>query len=68
MGWLIWSHEHDAWWKADRWGYTRDWREAGRYDIYEAVTICRDANRAVINESIIHESVLWNLEFKIANN
>jgi len=57
-GWLIWSHEHDAWWRAARWGYTRNWHEAGRYDILEAVEICLDANRKQINESMIHESML----------
>lgn len=37
---LIWSHEHSAWWGANRRGYTRRLSEAGRYTHIEAVAIC----------------------------
>lgn len=33
---LIWSHEHDAWWKPARRGYTDDVTDAGRYGEAEA--------------------------------
>jgi hypothetical protein len=36
-GWLIWSNEHQMWWKADRAGYTADMMCAGRYSL-EAAT------------------------------
>lgn len=36
-GWLVWSNEHGAWWRADRSGYTGSITEAGRYTFDEAV-------------------------------
>lgn len=41
---LIWSHEHGAWWKPARWGYTHDVTKAGRYSESEAQGICDNAN------------------------
>ena len=40
---LIWSHEHSAWWGAERCGYVRSIRRAGRYSHAEALDICRNA-------------------------
>lgn len=40
---LIWSHEHAAWWGPDRCGYFRDVARAGRYSRTEALTICAAA-------------------------
>ena len=37
---LIWSHEHGAWWRHARRGYTRNMAEAGRYSHREAIEIC----------------------------
>jgi hypothetical protein len=42
--WLIYSHEHGAWWKPFEHGYTHDLAEAGRYIQARAEQICRDAN------------------------
>jgi hypothetical protein len=42
--WLIWSHEHSAWWKAHSCGYTQHVEEAGRYSLADALRICHDAN------------------------
>jgi hypothetical protein len=36
-GWLIWSNEHQMWWKANRAGYTADMMCAGRYTLDEAL-------------------------------
>ena len=36
---LIWSHEHNAWWKSNQLGYTSDLRLAGHYDYDEAAEI-----------------------------
>lgn len=33
---VIWSHQHEAWWGPDRAGYTTDLAEAGRYTLEEA--------------------------------
>lgn len=41
---LIWSEEHGRWWKASRWGYTSQIREAGRYSEGEAASIVNSAN------------------------
>jgi hypothetical protein len=39
---LIWSHEHAAWWKKPR-GYTKSLTEAGRYNKKSALDICAKA-------------------------
>lgn len=41
---MIWSHEHTAWWKANRNGYTGALAEAGRYTEADARKICEGAN------------------------
>lgn len=41
---VIWSDEHRAWLKPNRWGYTRQLHEAGRYGPTEAAWICTEAN------------------------
>jgi len=41
--WLIYSHEHDAWWKPGGWGYTGRQDEAGRYTEEKAREICERA-------------------------
>ena len=40
---LIWSHEHSAWWMPNSAGYCRDIQNAGRYSRSEAITICATA-------------------------
>jgi hypothetical protein len=47
MKWLIWSHEHGRWWRANMKGYTRLRSEAGRYGFTEAMTIVEAANDAL---------------------
>lgn len=42
--WLIWSIEHDQWWRPDWKGYTEHIHEAGRYSYHEAREICAKAN------------------------
>lgn len=37
---LVWSHEHEAWWKPGRWGYTGRRAEAGRFTEAAASGIC----------------------------
>lgn len=37
---LVWSHEHGAWWRPERRGYTTDLDAAGRYSRGEAIKIC----------------------------
>jgi hypothetical protein len=41
--WLVWSHEHSAWWRPGWHGYTTRVRDAGRYEYAEARKICDGA-------------------------
>jgi hypothetical protein len=50
---LIWSFEHNAWWKPDELGYTEDVLFAGRYSLERAMEICVHANTVALNEGII---------------
>jgi hypothetical protein len=47
---VVWSYEHDAWWRPGRWGYTPNLDEAGHYSEAEAKQIEADANIVTINE------------------
>lgn len=44
--WLVWSIEHDRWWKPGAYGYTDNIKEAGLYTFEQALDICRKANFA----------------------
>lgn len=41
--WLVWSNEHNAYWRPNKCGYTQDVAQAGRYPVAEADSICQDA-------------------------
>lgn len=38
--WLVYSYEHNAWWRANFSGYTDDIAQAGRYTRAQALTCC----------------------------
>jgi hypothetical protein len=40
---LIWSHEHSAWWGGRRCGYVRSIAHAGTYSHAEALDICANS-------------------------
>jgi len=44
MEYVIWSIEHQAWWRAGRMGYAITLAEAGRYGEREAAAIIKKAN------------------------
>jgi hypothetical protein len=46
--WLIWSHEHKAWWCAGHNGYTTVAKDAGRYSYDEALGIVSRANYSLV--------------------
>ena len=52
-GYVIWSFEHHAWWRAGRVGYTSRLEHAGLYSRAEAERIVRDANVVRINEECL---------------
>lgn len=54
--WLIWSIEHNGWWKAGRSGYSELREEAGVYSTSDALEIVKGANiglHDVPNEAMI---------------
>jgi hypothetical protein len=50
MRYLVWSIEHEAWWRYSRFGYTRLLSEAGRFSDAESAAIVADANVVCVNE------------------
>lgn len=48
---LVFSWEHDAFWRPNRCGYTRLIEEAGRYSKEEAQKICSDARPSAYKSS-----------------
>lgn len=40
---MVYNHEHAAWWRPRRLGYTGHLAEAGRFTAAEAARICADA-------------------------
>lgn len=59
---LIWSCEHEVWWRARGMGYTHDWLEAGLYEKDEALEICKRANLHSIE---IQERMVFLLPDKV---
>lgn len=51
--WLVWSYEHDAWWRPGGFGYTSTLAQAGRYERAEADQIVARANRVTVNEAAV---------------
>lgn len=73
MKYLIWSNEHNSWWKANSAGYTDYTHLAGRYTKQQAIGICNDANftwdtdkRSKIPDELpVEESIAIKLKYKI---
>lgn len=42
---IIYSTEHQAWWKKNKFGYTSHIEMAGVFSYEEAIKICTDSNR-----------------------
>ncbi len=62
---LIWSNEHNAWWRPNSRGYCADIRDAGQYTMREAENICANAYPRIKNEPppevmIDKDEVLFN--------
>jgi hypothetical protein len=50
---VIWSMEHQAWWRASRFGYVATLAEAGRFSREEAAAIVERANIVKCHECMI---------------
>lgn len=44
---IIWSNEHNGWWRPARCGYTSHRSLAGEYTLEEATKIVQDANKYI---------------------
>jgi len=55
---LIWSIEHNAWWKPCKNGYTKLRLEAGKYDFAEALEIVEQANKYRGNNDCPNEAMI----------
>lgn len=56
--WLIWSTEHQGWWKPARRGYTPNQTLAGRYTLEEALEICQEANAHLLPDHSPQETMI----------
>lgn len=43
--WLVWSREHDAWWRPNAMGYCTSVLDAGRFTLEEAINHCNTRSR-----------------------
>lgn len=50
---LIWSVDHQEWWRQSRFGYTGDIVEAGKFSRKDAETICAGANIVGMKEVML---------------
>lgn len=60
--WLIWSIEHEAWWKDGGWGYTQLRSEAGRYSEIQARRIVYNSNHWRKDDSPPGECMVYYAE------
>jgi hypothetical protein len=59
--WVVWSFEHDGWWRPGGWGYTPHLAEAGHYTEADARRIEHQANyhrRTVYEKALSLEEAL----------
>jgi hypothetical protein len=64
---LVWSIEHDMWWRPDWQGYTPMIEEAGRYSLEEGRKILARANLVSVNECLIPVASVATLAYIIAD-
>lgn len=58
---VIWSIEHEAWWRPAWLGYTTSLLEAGRYSFAESAKILQRANFVEVQECRIPVAALGNV-------
>lgn len=56
--WLIWSNEHNGWWRANEAGYTKLRSEAGRYGFERASVIVARANAHLSDKDRPYEAMV----------
>lgn len=59
---LVWSNEHNAWWRPDRCGYTNHIQAAGRYSREDAIKICAGANYTFAKGQLPNEIPVLELD------
>lgn len=50
--WLVWSNEHEGFWKGNNLGYTRKYHEAGRFTMNEAISIYTSQNSDLSSDKV----------------
>lgn len=65
---VIWSIEHDAWWRPHRIGYTQDLGEAGVYSERASVEILNRANIVKVNECRIPLVAVGHADWQTGKN
>jgi len=58
---LIWSVEHNGWWKQSQYGYSDDLSEAGLFSKEKAKEIIDNANRFHLEDVMIPNSAIKSL-------
>lgn len=56
--WLIWSNEHEAWWKPNGNGYTNDRSLAGLYSLSDAIMYLKSANFGLSSKCKPNEAIV----------
>jgi hypothetical protein len=55
---LVWSNEHQGYWRGAAWGYTEVRRLAYRYTLEEATRICLKANKYLKESAVPNEVIV----------
>lgn len=64
---IIWSHDHRAWWKPGGWGYTTLTHLAGRFSKEVAEQFVQHANIVAVKEVMMEAPTNAAEEFMIAS-
>lgn len=55
---LLWSNEHQAWWKPNSNGYTKSRKAAGQYSVEEAFEIVKKEIRLQPDKDVPYETLV----------
>lgn len=60
-GYHVFDFERNQWWKGNKFGYTENLKEAGKFDYEEAIEIVKNSNINVIESEMVHSKDLGRL-------